>query len=131
MVYFSKVGDVVYKKLKDLREDSDKLQKEVAIDLKTNVTQYQRYENGYREPPFDFIIRIAKYYNVSIDYIAELSNNRKIDNNNLNLSDEEKHLIEVYRNLNTKSKSKLEERAETLLDIDKAEKTSTKRQDVG
>ena len=59
-----------YQRLRDLREDADKTQKEIASYLNTSQVQYQRYESGKREIPFHMVINLAEYYNVSIDYIA-------------------------------------------------------------
>ncbi len=61
-----------YIRIKDLREDHDKTQAEVAEALGLYTTTYQRYERGEREIPFDIAIQIAKYYNVSLDYLAGL-----------------------------------------------------------
>ena len=63
-------------RLKDLREDLDKKQYEVAEYLKTSQSYYAQYENGKRQIPFDRVIELAKFYNVSIDYIAGLTNNK-------------------------------------------------------
>lgn len=65
-----------YQRLKDLREDLDKKQYEVAEYLKTSQSYYAQYENGKRQIPFDRVIELAKFYNVSIDYIAGLTNNK-------------------------------------------------------
>ncbi len=65
-----------YQRIRDLREDADKSQQEIADIFGMYLTTYRRYETGEREPPFNFIIRIAKFYNVSIDYIAGLTNNK-------------------------------------------------------
>lgn len=62
-----------YKRIKDLREDRDYTQNEVVKMLNMHKTTYTNYEQGKREPPFDFIIKLAKLYNVSIDYIAEIT----------------------------------------------------------
>lgn len=59
-----------YPRLRDLREDKDLTQDQLVKILKMHKTTYTNYEQGKREPPFDFIIKIAKFYNVSIDYIA-------------------------------------------------------------
>lgn len=67
----------IYQRIRDLREDKDLTQQEVADTLNMYLTTYRRYENGEREPPFYFIIELAKLYNVSIDYIAGLTNNKK------------------------------------------------------
>lgn len=67
-----------YQILKELREDNDKNQEEIARVIGTSQSYYAQYENGKRQIPFDRIITLAKYYNVSIDYIAGISNRQKI-----------------------------------------------------
>ncbi len=67
-----------YKRLKDLREDNDKTQKEIADYLGMKQPQYSRYENGLRDIPSDILIMLADYYNVSTDYILGRTNNPKI-----------------------------------------------------
>lgn len=62
-----------FKRLKELREDNDKTQQEIAMILNMKQQQYARYEIGIVEIPFSYVIKLAKYYNVSIDYIAELT----------------------------------------------------------
>ncbi|MBE6881927.1 MAG: helix-turn-helix transcriptional regulator [Oscillospiraceae bacterium] len=66
-----------YTRLRDLREDADLTQDKLVQKLGMHKTTYTNYEQGKREPPFDFIIKIAKFYNVSIDYIAGLTNEPK------------------------------------------------------
>ena len=61
-----------YQRLKDLREDAEKMQSEIADVLGIAQQQYSRYERGEREIPFHHIITLAKYYNVSLDYLAGL-----------------------------------------------------------
>ncbi len=63
---------MTYKRIKDLREDRDKTQAQVATDIGLYTTTYQRYERGERELPFYLAIALAEYYNVSLDYLAEL-----------------------------------------------------------
>ena len=58
-----------YKRLKDLREDNDKTQKEIADLLGTSQTMYARYERGANELPIHHLITLCNYYNVSADYI--------------------------------------------------------------
>lgn len=65
-----------YKRIRDLREDADLNQREVAEALSVTIQQYSLYERGDREIPFHHVIALAKYYNVSIDYIAGLTNNK-------------------------------------------------------
>lgn len=62
-----------YPRLRDLREDKDLTQEQLVKILKMHKTTYTNYEQGKREPPFELIIRLAKFYNVSIDYIAGLT----------------------------------------------------------
>ena len=64
---------MIYERIRDLREDSDKTQAEVAADLGLYTTTYQRYERGEREIPLSLAVSIAKYYNDSLDYIAGLT----------------------------------------------------------
>ena len=63
-----------YPRLRDLREDADLTQAELVEKLGMHKTTYTNYEQGKREPPFSLIIRLAVLYNVSIDYIAGLTN---------------------------------------------------------
>lgn len=57
------------KRIRDLREDHDKTQKEIAELLGTSQTMYARYERGASELPIRHLIRLADYYGVSTDYI--------------------------------------------------------------
>lgn len=63
--------------LRDLREDRDLTQADVAKVLKTTYQYYSTYESGKRELPFSRAIILAEFYNVSLDYIAGLSSNPK------------------------------------------------------
>lgn len=68
----------VYHRIKDLREDNDKTQIEIAYYLNMKQPQYCRYENGLRDIPSDILIKLADYYNVSTDYILGRTNNPKL-----------------------------------------------------
>lgn len=61
----------VYKRVRDLREDNDKTQKQIAQYLNMQLTVYQRYERGERELPLWAAIKLAKFYNVTVDYLVE------------------------------------------------------------
>ncbi len=65
-----------FKRLKDLREDNDKLQKDIADLLGISQQYYSEYENGNRTMPIQHLITLAKYYNTSVDYIVGLSNKK-------------------------------------------------------
>ena len=60
----------VYRRVRDLREDRDKTQRQIADILNMQLTVYQRYERGERELPLWAAIRLADYYNVSLDYLV-------------------------------------------------------------
>ncbi len=62
-----------YPRLRSLREDHDLTQKKVAEFLGIQQVQYSRYETGLRDLPTDILIRLAKFYKTSSDYILELS----------------------------------------------------------
>lgn len=64
---------VLYLRLKDLREDLDIKQKTIADFLHIKQNTYSQYENGQRQLPIDVLIQLADYYNVSTDYILELT----------------------------------------------------------
>lgn len=63
-----------FARLQDLREDADLRQEDVAKVLGITRQQYQLYESGKREIKFSMVIELARYYKVSIDYIAGLTN---------------------------------------------------------
>ncbi len=66
-----------YPRLRDLREDNDLTQSAVAQYLDMKQPQYSRYERGLRDIPTDILIKLAKLYKTSSDYILGLTNNPK------------------------------------------------------
>lgn len=62
--------------LRNLREDADKTQAEIAEVLGTSQTMYARYERGANELPIRHLIALCKYYHVSADYILGLENKK-------------------------------------------------------
>lgn len=66
-----------YKRLRDLREDNDLTQRQVAELIQTTQQVYSEYENGIREIPLFKAIILAKHYNVSLDYITELTDEKR------------------------------------------------------
>lgn len=65
------------KRLKDLREDNDLKQINIANYLNMKQPQYARYENGNRDIPLDCLIKLSNLYKVSTDYILEQTNEKK------------------------------------------------------
>lgn len=63
-------------RMRDLREDSDKTQQNVADYLGTSQTMYARYERGANELPIRHLISLCELYDVSADYLLGLSNKR-------------------------------------------------------
>lgn len=64
-----------FPRLKDMREDNDLKQKEVAAILNIDQRVYSNYEIGKREIPVHLLIKLAQHYKVSVDYLLGLNNN--------------------------------------------------------
>jgi len=64
-------------RIKELREDKDLTQREIADYLHIKQNTYSQYENGQRQLPIDFLIALAKYYKTSTDYILGLTDTKK------------------------------------------------------
>lgn len=67
-----------FKRLKELREEHEYTQEYLATYLKVNRIVYIRYENGTREIPVSYLIKLSELYDVSIDYIVENKKTSKI-----------------------------------------------------
>lgn len=75
-----KVGvdmDNYYPRIKDLREDHDMSQQQVADYLNMKQPQYSRYERGLRDIPTDVLIKLARLYNTTTDYLLGITNETK------------------------------------------------------
>lgn len=118
----------LYNRLKDLREDIDKNQEQIAQIIGTSQSYYAQYENGKRTLPFDRVVELAKYYNVSLDYIAGLTNDKK-GLTKSQLSEDVSHLVKSYEFLSEKRKGKLELFMEQL--IEEQENENAKIKEVG
>lgn len=68
-----------FQRLKDLREDKDMKQVDIAEFLGIQQTVYSRYERGFQNIPIEHLLRLADFYNVSTDYILGRTNNPKIN----------------------------------------------------
>ena len=67
----------MYQKIRDLREDHDLKQREVAAYLSCSQRVYSNYELGQRDIPTDILIKLSALYNVSVDYLLGLTPNPK------------------------------------------------------
>jgi len=70
MIALSRGGTMRFQRLEDLRVDHDLTQQQVADILGCQREVYRRYEKGTRTIPIDYLIRLADYYAVSIDYLV-------------------------------------------------------------
>lgn len=96
-----------YQRIRDLREDADKTQTEIAEYLGTTAQYYGKYEKGEREIPFRRAIELAEYYKVSLDYLAGRINVKNI-NSVGSLSADEIDLLMHFRSLSERNKGKAE-----------------------
>ena len=69
---------MVYKRIRDLREDKDITQKEMSKILNCSQQVYSNYELGQRDIPTYILIELSKFYNVSVDYILGITDNPSI-----------------------------------------------------
>lgn len=67
----------LYRRIRELREDNDLLQKDLAAYLKCSQVAYSRYELGQRDIPTDVLISLADYYHTSTDYILGRTNKKE------------------------------------------------------
>ena len=80
-----------FKRLKDLREDHDLYQKDIAKVLNISQQYYSKYELGIYTIPTELLIKLANYYDVSVDYIVGLSDEKRI-NHTINIKYNKKML---------------------------------------
>lgn len=66
-----------FKRIEDLRVDNDKTQADIAVILDCQREVYRRYEKGTRQIPVDFLIKLSIFYDVSIDYLVNLTDVKK------------------------------------------------------
>jgi len=64
------MGQVLFPRMKDMRDDSDLTQKEIAAILGISQTVYSRYERGFQTIPLEHLMKLADYYHVSLDYLT-------------------------------------------------------------
>lgn len=110
-----------YRRLRDLKEDCDLTQKQVAEIVGVSINHYGKYERGETDIPFEKAIILADYYDVSLDYLADRTSH-KHGSGNPELSAEELHLIEQYRRLSERSRGKHDVLMQQLIDSQNSEK---------
>lgn len=93
-----------YQRLKDLREDKDMKQWQIAEILGMKQEQYQRYESGKRETPINILIKLAEYYDTSLDYITGRTNDKN-NTRSMKIDQDEKMLLDLFRRIPKKEKN--------------------------
>ena len=89
-----------YQRLKDIREDQDKTQKEIAEYLQTSISAVANYENGKNMMGIDKYIKLAKLYNISLDYLTGIIETPRILDERIKINspnEKEKKLLKIYR----------------------------------
>lgn len=77
MIAFQRGDTMQFQRLEDLRVDNDYTQAEIAKYLNCQREVYRRYEKGTRQIPIDMLIQLSQLYNVSVDYLVGLTNEKK------------------------------------------------------
>lgn len=70
---------MLYKRIRDLREDSDLTQREMGVILSCSQRVYSNYERGELDVPTDILIKLADYYDVSVDYLLNRTKKRELN----------------------------------------------------
>ena len=73
-------GDDMNLRIRDIREDNDLTQKQISEILNCDQSLYSKYERGDREIPLALIIKLADYYETSVDYLIGRTDNPKVNN---------------------------------------------------
>lgn len=115
LLIFTIQGDFLvgyYQRLKDLKEDADLTQKQVADLIGVSTNHYGRYERGDTDIPLEKAIILSEYYKVSLDYLAGKTNIKKPVSSKSQLT----KMAEIFKNLTPENRSRIEERMLEMLD---------------
>lgn len=108
-----------YQRLKDLREDADLTQRQAAELIGTSMNHYGKYERGETDLPFEKAIILAKFYNVSLDYLAGLTN---VKDSFAKTSSSSSYLISLFQQLSGTNQNRIEERMLEMLEQQRKKK---------
>lgn len=114
-----------YQRLRDLKEDKDLKQSNVAKIIKVSENQYGRYERGENDIPLEKALILADFYNVSLDYLAGRTNDKKGFNKS-DLPNSEIELLKKYRSLSKERQIRVLERIDMLTEDQEEENTKIK-----
>lgn len=104
------------RRLKNLRVDTGKTQKEIEEILGVDRTTYVKYENGNSEPNFEMLRKLSDLFDASIDYLLEQKELPADDSGGQELPAGEQLILKLYTSLDEKSKAKSEGFLEALAD---------------
>ncbi len=76
VLLYNPFGDLMKLRICELREDRDLTQQQISEHLKCDQSLYSKYERGEREIPMRLLVKLAKFYDVSLDYLAGLSDTK-------------------------------------------------------
>lgn len=116
-----------FQRIKDLREDKDMKQIEIANLLNVGLSTYQRYERGELRIYLDTSMELAEFYNVSLDYIAGRSKNKK-GLTKSELPDDVSQLVENFMFLSDRRKGQIDLLMKQL--VEEQEKENAQIKDV-
>lgn len=114
-----------FNRLRDLREDMDMKQNEIADIIEISLRQYGLYERGKADITLEKALMLANHYKVSLDYIAGRTNDKR-GLTRSELSAEETELIKKYRSLSEKRQGKLLGQLEMLEEQQREESANTR-----
>lgn len=110
-------------RLKELMDDRGTTQRQISKELNIAVTTLNGYANDYREPDFQTLSSLARYFNVSADYLLGISSNPQLS---AAASDHNaQRLLYFYKNLSPDMRGLLVEQAKLLLKYDKLQSKET------
>lgn len=119
---------MIYQRIRDLREDKDKKQNEIAQMLKIGISTYQRYERGETPITLEIAQQLANFYNVSLDYIAGRTKDKK-GLCKSELQQEEIEIITMFRELTERRKGEVIGNLRTLYN-QQAEETAKNKEAI-
>ena len=105
----------MYRRIRDLREDSDLTQKSLADYLSCSQVCYSNYETGKRDVPSDVLIRLARFYHTSVDYLVGLTEERLVGTVSVEKSETLAKMLQKYtRDFNVLNAKNHEREAEIV-----------------
>ena len=108
---------IIYERLRNLREDHDLTQQEIADILQIDRKTYLRYEKGLNEIKIDLLVKLARYYKVSTDFICGLTDQSKTNENKSPKTKQELTAKQIALVNNYENNPDLQKAVDKLLDI--------------